>query len=379
MASPSLSPPTPATDHPVCPRCDYDLSGAASRESDAVGVCPECGLCFHWRDVLTTLATPSWALEPLPHPTWADLALRAPKVAARALAPWFAWRRRDGAPNTADDRLTMAHAITTHGLLRTTLAGFAVSWLLAASLSLLLALLLAGFTNEINHVIARTNASDRSVPFLDQPNPWRPDLLWNHVVQWRSTPILAPGVAWTADSAETVRAMVLSFWPLGATLLMPITMLLLGRTMARREVRLRHLLRLAAYAVIPLPILGFLVAIPSYLVTLSSALAVLRNTSQRAHEYSVPGTEWAMRGSDSARRWFIETFAGFTDHVVRDWGVPIVGVLVLAWLWTWWSTALTRYLRLPAAAFDTFLLLIVGVLATPLAALLIISALRLTG
>lgn len=44
---------------PACPRCGYDLSGAAPADD---GVCAECGLRFPWRDVLAMAEHP-WLFE----------------------------------------------------------------------------------------------------------------------------------------------------------------------------------------------------------------------------------------------------------------------------------------------------------------------------
>lgn len=44
-----------ADPEPACPRCGYDVSGAAAawkRACDLVGTCPECGLRFQWADLL---------------------------------------------------------------------------------------------------------------------------------------------------------------------------------------------------------------------------------------------------------------------------------------------------------------------------------------
>ncbi|MFG0286331.1 MAG: hypothetical protein ACF8R7_18105 [Phycisphaerales bacterium JB039] len=83
----------PPAPQPACPRCGYDQSGVAAawREQCPLdGVCSECGLTFHWADVLNpALTTPAWSFE---H-TASRLLRRLFATALRALAPWRFWRR----------------------------------------------------------------------------------------------------------------------------------------------------------------------------------------------------------------------------------------------------------------------------------------------
>jgi hypothetical protein len=346
-------------------------------DTDASARCPECGLEFSWRDLFAARPTPPWALEPRGRLSWTDLARRPFSTLARAIVPGAPWEptptdEADARPRTP--RLAMSHPITLGGLVRAAAMGFLASWILAAAISTLLAIPLAGVTNQNRAIIAVTNAAQSG---WAAPNvtPWHAESLALGAWHWYRVPILAPGVAWTADSADTVRSMVLSFWPLGTIILMPATFLLLPQTLARRHVRHRHLWRLAAYAVIPLPILGVWMAFPSYLHALSYASISLRAAAWRADTLGLPGHEWARHDADSRLSRLIDTLDLVVQRVIRpdggSLGVILVGVISLLWLWFWWHRAASRYLRLPHAAFDTFLLLVVGLLSTPIAALLV--------
>jgi hypothetical protein len=274
----------------------------------------------------------------------------------------------------------MSHPISLGGLARTAALGLLAAWLLAALISALVAIPLAGIGNQAIAVNNAIRAADMGLPPPDA-RPWHTVALLRTVENRYPVPILVPGFAWTTDSADTVRSMVLSFWPLGTVVLMPATFLLLPQTLARRQIRHRHLWRLAVYAVIPLPLVGVWMALPSYLHALSYALISLRAAAWRADTVGLNGFEWARHDSGSTLSRFIDLLDLIVQRGIRPdggaLGVVFVGVLTLLWLWSWWHLAAARYLRLPRTGFDTFLLLIVGLLSTPIAALLVGALFRI--
>ncbi len=82
-------------DHPpICPNCDYDLSGEVSTWTSRCptqGQCPECGISFEWSSVYELLAQweseVEWYAE---HATnWKQLLSRTPGTLFRLSTPWL--------------------------------------------------------------------------------------------------------------------------------------------------------------------------------------------------------------------------------------------------------------------------------------------------
>lgn len=197
---------------PQCPRCAYDLSGTVASWADAcplTGTCSECGLLFHWQEVLDPdIAGPAWSFEHGHHRSLLSRLRRYLATLARVLTPARAWRD-----------LTLATVIHPARLA-----------------------LFVPFTLALMHVLdAVTIALSRLAS---------PTLAGVLVYQW-------PGLLlWPYGEGRLFSP--LDGMPFGTplliitftmTLAMPLGLLLLGETFRRHSVRAAHLLRGACYSV----------------------------------------------------------------------------------------------------------------------------------
>jgi hypothetical protein len=206
-----LSPPSQATPHtpaPECPRCGYDLSGAAGAWKDScplTGICSECGLDFQWRDIFTQrLLGPRWSFEHGPrisHQRWLG-------TSSRALTPWRLW-----------SGLQLFHDIRAARLFI-----FAASWLVLMHLGSI-------------------GAAVFSPPAWGPPRALlSPETL--DLVVWP----YGGSIGYGSVSVDMVLE-PLAIWTFTQVLLLPVAMLVLGDSLRKCRVRRAHLLRGACLSV----------------------------------------------------------------------------------------------------------------------------------
>ncbi|MEX2219575.1 MAG: hypothetical protein WD749_12550 [Phycisphaerales bacterium] len=305
---------------PECPRCGYDQSGVVASWNTSAppacpldGVCTECGLEFRWADLIS---------ERLLHETrffevaqW-QLTRSFVRTMVTALRPRAFWRW-----------VRMEHPISWVRLPSVPLAGMA-----SVHVVMLLAALLCG---ALIMAFSQGQLGPTFLAFRQAPVP------------------LVALLAWTLDEATRRSIGQIEHYPastvhplvavaLAASVVMPAAFLLLPTTLRRARVRRRHLVRICFYSLIPFP--AFLVA---------PRLAFLL-----WDRFTWNGWRW---GPDAATLWRL------TLHV-RWWIIPL---LVLGWLYIWWTWALRSYLRLPHARANTILMLALSfVVATALCAVI---------
>ncbi len=289
LGSPPATPPT-------CPRCGYDLSGAAASWAAACPmslVCSECGLDIDCREVFN----PVYAIQRTLFEHAKVRRLRAlVGTALKACRPrrFWSWVR-------------MAHAIRP----RRMILGAALGTLLVYLASVVVGTALAagaGYVEMLIEGVSRTK--------------------WMRPSQGFSAALLAEfalHIAWPIGSLDK-NAMYTLWWPpedwlvypaarigLLAALLMPLSFLLLPATLRHARVRHAHLVRIWAYSWIGL--------IP--------CLAGLGAADLLFQQY----IWW------SGEAWTLYETWGRFGHTARL-------LVILLWLLAWWSAACGRYLRL---------------------------------
>lgn len=342
-----------------CPRCDYDLAGigpGAAAPAEERGRCPECGLEFLWADVLERVPPPAWSLEPDHRLRWLRALDRAGRVVLRVLMPARLWQPPDSDWRPAPRGLMLAHPVGAVGLLATACLGFALAWLAAAVTGGSVGMLLHGL--EVIEDDAINGATSGAAPSSGLVSVWNS---WERI----RLSVLAPGVPWSPSSDAAVFSMLLTSCLLMTAVLMPASMLLLGDTLRRSRVRRRHLWRLAAYAIVQLPLLGLLAALPGALAVLMRSLDSCLHSVRLAGNAGGPRYAWAADHAGSKVLALLEradprACAGALER----FGPPIAAGLAVLWLWSYWRRAGSMYLRLPRASVDAGLLLLTALMAS---------------
>lgn len=227
-SAPGVSPPTaasaPPDTPPSCPRCGYDLSGAAAAWSHAEstscpmrGTCSECGLEFAWGDLLSPVfRPPAWSFE------HAEM-----RRVSRLILTMF----RSLTPGRVFAEIRLEIPVRAGRLVALTLASL-VAWQLLASAAQVLALF------------------DEYIIILDAAMRGR--VGWSGVRYEVLSSLLpyamAGGQSWSSIWVATPWTLLCVLW----LLLTPLTFALLGQTLRRYRVRRVHLLRGVAYGVAPM-------------------------------------------------------------------------------------------------------------------------------
>lgn len=306
-----------------CPRCGYDLRGmraarAAAEQPDEHAMCSECGLRFAWIDVLDPARhNVPWLYEHTPRRRgrWPIIGWRrAWATLVRTLAPWVFWRDVQ-----LHARISIPRLLVWLGVLVVPL-----------------------------HVVWSLLNTWRRYVYFKSAAPG-----WGIVTgsQWETFFINA----WLYPLAE-LRGTRTAMWsvhlrdpsysfllPLGASVLMPVVLLLLSRTRATSRVRAGHVLRAGVY--------GLAWVAAWYL------LWVLR-TSVAVFE------EW-LSGGVSLRVLRARTAATLPVSA-RQLGMLALGIWC-AWFGAYWWWALSRGLRLPRPGLVWTLLMVAALLAGALA------------
>lgn len=309
---------------PECPRCGYDLRGAQPARADAGtdalpsrGRCSECGLDFAWIDVLDPARhNVSWLYEHaprrrgrLPSPAWR----RAYVTFLRTLWPPAFW-----------------HKVTVH----TRVSRWRLLWWLPVVIAPL-------------HIVWSLVNTFRRIGYFQAAAPG-----WNVVTnsQWEVFfvnawlyPLLELRGSRVAGLSLHLREPSYTFLlPLGASVLVPLVLLLLTRTRATARVRPVHVLRAGVYG------LGWIGwwFVAWVALTVAAAMAELFGV----------GLFSQFRGR----------FALPLPLTPRQLG-GVALLIWVAWFATFWWWALTRGLQLPRAKLVWALVMIAAVLAGALA------------
>lgn len=313
-----------------CPRCGYDLSGAAaawdhggSGSCPMRGMCSECGLEFSWGDVLNPgLHTPRWSFE--------HVIRRRPLALVRtllvALRPAKLWRE-----------LTMAHPIRPARLAGLLVLGVPV-------LHLSLAALVFGVAYLNHQVLTATGprwpmgAADWLRLAIDIAWPYSDDvsrILFTGRVGSSGLGLVYPwaGLVW-------------AWW-----LAVAPTFVLLPTTLRRCRVKRSHLARIGVYSLVLATLAvpagtcsgGFLKEVAS------STLTHIERLTGAAVDYDLHYELW---------------------HFVDRWSKAAAIPFCFASIFVFWGFAAGRYLKLPRPWLIAFALtLLAGLVATALLAL----------
>lgn len=308
--------------HPLCPRCGYDLRGLASatvhirppRARPSDGTCSECGLAFSWSQVLSPAGRQlSWLFEHAPRRRPA--LLRAVQTLAVTLQPWRFWREVSIHIPVRPARLLLwlpVLIVPLHLLWGASLFVMRVQWLRSAFFGKLPPL--AGTEWET---------------FL--LNAW----LYPYLAIGGSRSTSLRVVVMTPDASTLI--------PLGVTLAVPTTLLLLTRTRAAAKVRPEHILRAAVYGA------GWVVG--------WYALWTIR-TAARAIEAVAP----AIALPELPTRVNLPRISGIFPGASFSALVLLAAAFVL-WLGFWWWFALARGLAMPRPRRIWALVMLIGLLA----------------
>lgn len=295
---------TPPQTAPRCPRCGYDQSGAASSWTESCpleGTCPECGLWFEWVEIYRPLLrAPRWSFE---HAE-SGHARALFTTALRVQRPWRFWRS-----------LRMEHPVVPPRLALLTLVGT-----LAAHAALgACVLILRCALDAVQAFTFSPTMRQRGLVFADSLKE-SAEAIWpaGDWVAWRG--------AWVMRDAVHVRLPDLREFvsphaglALAASMLLPLTFLLLHVSLKRAKVRADHVARAAAYGVVFLP--GAFVAFQAPVLT--------RRVMEIANN-AIGGASPLAHASDFMFRTHEWLSAGF-----------LLGAYVL-----FWGLACRRYLRL---------------------------------
>lgn len=302
MAEPAL---------PLCPRCGYDQAGAVAawgRSDPAAcpldGLCTECGLEFWWRDLLNPVyAVQHRFFEHARRGLAGSLLL----TVWRALRPRAFWRW-----------VRMEHAIVPRRLVAGVAAGMLLTYLGSAAALLLLSAMSVWVNRMVGTVWWSPVPSE--VETLKMA-------LWPVGGDWYSGWYLgktAKVLSWGAVSMVAVVGM-------------PVVFLVLPDTLRQARVRKIHLVRIALYSLIGLPILAAAGTAAHLVITMIRLAA------------------GATRFDDGVLAWI--------DQAIMGHGRLSILVLVCAWLAVWWERAARRYLRLPQPRLAVAAVLAVAALA----------------
>lgn len=302
MAEPAL---------PLCPRCGYDQAGAVAawgRTDPAAcpldGLCTECGLEFWWRDLLNPVyAVQHRFFEHARRNLTGSLLL----TVWRALRPRAFWRW-----------VRMEHTIVPRRLVAGVAAGALLTYLGSAAALLLLFVVSAWVKRMV-------------------------------------------GTVWWSPMPSEIEALRMALWPIGGDLYsgwyfgrpprvltwgvvsmvavvgMPAVFLVLPDTLRQARVRKTHLVRIALYSLIGLPVVAAAGTAAHLVITMLRLAA------------------GATRFDGGVLAWL--------DRAIMGHGRLSVLAFVCVWLAVWWVRAARLYLRLPQPRLAVAAVLAVATLA----------------
>jgi hypothetical protein len=292
--------------------------------------------------------------------------VRAFRVLSRTLRPRTLWQEPSEPLPESGGRvnLMLAHPVHAGGVLASGAMTLAASWLTAVLVLGLLAMVSFALIIVRHH--AYSSYQSGLATAISTGQRILPRSTFSRFIAEYAPNLALPGVPWTTPSADTQRLMVMTMWVVGSALVMPLAFLLLGQTMTKHRVRRRHLWRIAAYALTPLPLVGLAFSLVSWTAMMLDWVRIWLTNARAAAEVNVAAYAWAH--PESGWGW-LKVISDRSLYAAQFWvmreGSAIVTLLALGFVWLFWFRASSRYLRLPSAALDTFLLLVVSVLATP--------------
>ena len=276
-----------------CPRCGYDLRGEAGTWQTSwpvSGRCPECGLAFEWRDLLSAkkIRMAEWCVEYAGNPS--RLAVNSAKTLIRSLWPFDFWQQ-----------LELAHEIRPRRLVA-----------YVALLTLSLYLILAGSHGIIvwHEVTAWSRTAVAPAVMWPLTLTWK-DYLGLSLLPWRDVPLTGWGATsvslWQAYGQNIVVGLGLM---LGVHSSCGVAYVVLPVSRRVAKVRWIHIFRIVMYGMALIVLIAVLEIVGTVLV-------------------AVGGGTWPPL---------------LVDVMV---GVMIAtGFAFLPALFIWWSTASGRYLRM---------------------------------
>ncbi len=302
-----------------CPRCGYDLSGAAaawnhgeSASCPMRGTCSECGLELAWGELLNPcLKTPEWSYEHGHRRPWRCLV----RTSLKTLRPDRLWRD-----------LKMTHPIRGRRLI---LLSFLGMILVHTSLSLVSLALMAARQLMVIPTWRRTAADFARLAL---------ETFWPYNERWAE--FILPSRPWTGSVPVVMSARTLLVW--GWWIVMPFAYLLLPATLRRCRVRREHLVRIGAYSLV-FASAGVLLAgaAPSVVQDPFMFVVVIIN---RAFDGEL--IDWM----DLNR----------LDDLLRRWLPGASPFVCFSLVCVFWGCAASRYLKLPRPWLVAFVLTLVG-------------------
>ncbi|GMV26354.1 MAG: hypothetical protein AMXMBFR58_23850 [Phycisphaerae bacterium] len=290
-----------------CPRCGYDLSGAIATWTDAcpvTGRCTECGLEFRWGEVIDPARrVPGWSFE---HAARGRLRAFIATL-ARLFVPRVFWGSMRMEFPFAPGRIVLLLLV----------------W------CVVLLLVFDTVTVVWEYFVLSSSWAWRSA----DPASYVFSLLWPRTILGSSE--LGYFTFGFIDRP------VVTWWLFLGACLTPIAFLLLTQTLQQARVRRLHLLRIWAYGI---PVLIVLGAMPW----------CCEDTYNGIVQTSVGDTIIRSVGIDQLR------------NEVTGHGWQLLMVAWFAWQWLWWWRACSLYLKLPNAKSIAALLVLLGFLAAAL-------------
>lgn len=306
----------------TCPRCGYDLSGAAATWTETCPLrqtCSECGLVIELRYLLNpVLVRELKFFEVAPRRRIA--ALRA--TVRRALRPWAFWNWVRMEYEVSAGRLLAGAAV---GMVLMHIAASIVSILIIASATLLdfAAMPIYGSTD---YILGELSYRAQAV-----------------VMPWSNFDEMGPG-RWGLGQLNAVSVFaMLGFF---TAVILPAAYLVLPDTLRRARVRRVHLLRIAGWGMVGLPLAAHLPG---------AIKGVLWNV---VDVFGLMGVE-----CPGPLRWLRQSFEVHAPGQIF--------LVVVGWLMLWWGFACGRYLRLSRPWLVAATLLFMSALAAVIAGLLL--------
>lgn len=318
----------------LCPRCDYDLSGAVESwrsECPLEGRCPECGLDYRWAELLNpALTVPAWSFE---------------HAHARHIRAWFSTARRTLRPASFWRALRMEHPLAAPRII-----DFDLRWCFLIFLAVV-----ACHTAFIPSFITASPLGRMGYKeLLASIERWADWIVFDnapfYTSYWQQYELFYDG-AWNPASIYTCLTWAIT----------PLTFFTLRHSLGVRGIRPRHIARITAYA-FPLPCFFYLLNI-AFLGLLTSLMSYF--------QWLAGPTAWTPSRTLS---WLYDIRMFYYIHHL-EWLPLVLGIPALA---SFWRHALRHYLRLPHATTVAILLTLMAtlfafliLLPTPLGALLI--------
>lgn len=289
----AVAPARAGADAIACPRCAYDLSGAAASWATQCPLrttCPECGLDIDCRDIL--------------NPAFARLGHFFEHARRRPFTALVRTSLRAARPRRFWTWVQMNHAVRGVRLVLAGLGGMLLWYLAAAA---------AGAATLIAAVYAIMALSPPAARYTPTGADWLGllgPLLWPlNDAEWQRWGMRRGYGSFNLVEPALAAALI-------AAAAMPLAYRLLPQTLRAARVRPRHLLRIAVYFWVPVPLI---------LVAWACAAMLAETFAWRLWNTWM----WPVTSFISHRR------------------IPLAAASIILWMFAWWTAATHRYLHLP--------------------------------